>query len=189
MTATLKTHTLDTLRQRCVEEGDCLIWQGYAAHNNVPMVYAAHPAAGKGRSGKNVSVRWLVALLHGDQAALDELQPGAAKGHWRAHCGTPNCVEHSHITRYSGRDHLVAIARIAHENTITNALRAERISRTQRARVGKVDTPTMRDAVADHRSASAMAKELGVSKSSVARWRQRARARVTGSMFGQLMAR
>ena len=58
MAPPIKNHTLDTLRERCAEEGDCLIWRGFYNNQGIPMVYAAHPAGGPGRSGKNVSVRW-----------------------------------------------------------------------------------------------------------------------------------
>lgn len=189
MAPPLKTHTLDSLRARCVEEGACLIWQGHYNTQSVPMVYAQHPAAGVGRTGKNVSVRWLTALLAGDDKARAELEPGAPKGQWRTTCGVHGCVEPTHIRRMETRAHLSAIARQAHKDTVAESLRCERIARTQRARFGKVDMPTMRAAVASARPAAHIARELGVSKSSVARWRRRAAARVTTGMWGQLIAR
>jgi len=75
MAPPIKTHTLDTLRERCDEEGACLIWRGFYNNQGIPMVYAAHPATSPGRSGKNVSVRWLTALLAGDAAAQAKGQP------------------------------------------------------------------------------------------------------------------
>ena len=70
-THTIKTHTLESLRARCVEEGDCLIWQGYSA-NNTPQVYMAGPTSNAGHNGRPVSVRWLMALLDGDAEAFAE---------------------------------------------------------------------------------------------------------------------
>lgn len=189
MAAPIKTHTLDTLRARCVEEGSCLIWQGYYNSQGLPMVYAQHPAGSQGRAGKNVSVRWLTALLAGNEQAQAELAPGAKKGMWRATCGVHGCVEPTHIKRLDTRAHLAEIARQSHANPVAESLRTERIARTRRAQSGKVDMPTMRAAVASPRPAAHIAREIGVSKGSVARWRRRAAARVTTGLWGQLIAR
>lgn len=190
MAPPIKTHTLNTLRERCDEEGACLIWRGFYNTQGLPMVYAAHPAGGPGRSGKNVSVRWLTALLAGDAAAQAELEPGAKKGTWRVTCGVAGCVEPTHIRRIDTRAHLAHIARESHANNpVAEALRAERIARTRRAQAGKVDMATMRAAVASPLPAAHVARDIGVSKTSVARWRRRAAARVTTGVWGQLIAR
>ena len=88
---TIKTHTLESLHARCVEEGDCLIWQGYSA-NNTPQVYMAGPTSNAGHNGRPVSVRWLMALLEGDAEAAAEQEPGARRGFWVATCGVSGCV-------------------------------------------------------------------------------------------------
>ena len=190
MATPIKQHSLESLRDRCVEEGACLIWQGYYNTQGLPMVYAPHPAGSPGRAGKNVSVRWFTALLAGDAKAQAELAPGAKKGMWRVTCGMAGCVEPTHIRRMETRAHLASIARDANQNNpVGSALRRERISSTQRAKVGKVDMPTMRAAVASNRPAAHIARELGVSKGTVARWRRRSAARVTTGLWGQLIAR
>lgn len=188
MAPPIKKHTLESLRARSLEEGDCLIWQGYYNAQGIPMIYAQHPIREDGRSGKNVSVRWLTALLAGDEKASAEIEPGAKKGQWRATCGVPGCVEPSHIRRVETHAHLSAIARKSFKNPVSESIRSERIARTQRERSGKVDMPTMRAAVASTRPAAHIAREIGVSKSAVARWRRRAAKRVTTGFWGQLIA-
>lgn len=187
-THTIKTHTLESLRARCVEEGDCLIWQGYSA-NNTPQVYMAGPTSNAGHNGRPVSVRWLMALLDGDAEAAAEQEPGARRGFWVATCGVIGCVAPQHRKRLSKHKMMKHAQQAAVQDSIGNALRIERIRRTRRAQAGKVDMATMRAAVASPRPAAHVARDIGVSKTSVARWRRRAAARVTTGVWGQLIAR
>ena len=103
-------------------------------------------------------------------------------------CGGGQCRHRADCS--DTRAHLAHIARESHANNpVAESLRAERIARTRRAQAGKVDMATMRAAVASPRPAAHVARDISVSKTSVARWRRRAAARVTTGVWGQLIAR
>ena len=103
-------------------------------------------------------------------------------------CGGGQCRHRADCS--DTRAHLAHIARESHANNpVAESLRAERIARTRRAQAGKVDMATMRAAVASPRPAAHVARDIGVSKTSVASWRRRAAARVTTGVWGQLIAR
>ena len=42
---TNRPNTVETLRAKCVEEGECLLWQGRVSNHGVPMVRHAVPSA------------------------------------------------------------------------------------------------------------------------------------------------
>lgn len=188
MTRHAGTPTLASLAARCDELGDCLIWRG-PYNNGIPIVHV-HPATfAHTDRPRHISARWLTALLSADPQAAAELAPCATKGVWRATCGTAGCVAPAHIARISPIKHLRAIAKQAHQSAVDSALRAERIARTRRMQSGKVDAATAAAAITDTRSAAAVAREIGVSKQAVSRWRRAAAKRITSGPWGQLLAR
>lgn len=182
------TPTLASLAARCDELGDCLIWRG-PYNNGTPFAHVHPDTFAHTDRPRHVSARWLTALLAGNAQAAAELEQGATKGFWRATCGTAGCVAPAHIALVSPLKHLRAIAFEAHESAVVSALRAERIARTRRMQSGKVDAATAAAAITDTRSAAAVAREIGVSKQAVSRWRRAAAKRITSGPWGQLLAR
>jgi hypothetical protein len=90
-------HTLESLTARTIEEGDCLIWQGYIV-NKTPQV-GAYPEGKK----TMVSVRKL----------MRELQTGRPqpKGHYGNTCGNHACVNPDHTIWKSEAVHMKAMAK------------------------------------------------------------------------------
>lgn len=85
-------HTIETLKARTIEEGDCWLWQGYI-QNGTPQVMHYR----KDKKGM-YSVRRL----------LRELQIGKVMpdGHYGNTCGNPKCVSPDHTLWKTTKSHM-----------------------------------------------------------------------------------
>lgn len=152
-------HTVESLKARAVEEGECLIWQGYYA-NGVPMVH---------QGGKMVPVR----------KVLLKLQEIPITGRYLApKCGNPGCIDPAHIVQRTEATHARQMAKQA--NTTHRAKRMAGLIRWRQANPNKLDMDKARAIRADERPSRVVAEDYGVSKSLVCRikagtyWQDRA---------------
>ena len=107
-------HTIESLRARCIEDGDCLIWQGGAYTNGSPRAHVH----GERRTTSARAV-WLV--LHGKVQ-----QPGKFAF---STCGNPLCMAHAvFLTRAQIGKRVAALTGYAQ-----NPARRERIALSKRA--------------------------------------------------------
>lgn len=115
MAAPPTLHTAESLRVRCVEEGECLIWQGYFA-GRTPMVY---------NITRMVSVRRLFTLL----------TRGAAKGggYYVPTCGDDRCVDPKHTAWHSRSEHASKMAKNANASISAQQVRRAKVSNTRRS--------------------------------------------------------
>ena len=145
-------HTVDTLKARTVEEGDCWLWQGYAI-NKTPQV-ATYPDGKK----KMTSVRRLMRELVTGQA-----QPN---GHYSNTCGNPLCVNPDHTIWRGQEAHMRAMASKRRVSDVTaNKLRKFRVE----SGLAKLDESKAQEICSSTESGQVLAERYGVSRSWVNR--------------------
>ena len=160
-----KPHTVATLLAKCIEEGDCLLWQGRVSHHGVPMVRHA---------GQHTSVR----------RAMWQLQGRAPLGRQVVSnvCGNPLCCAPDHLRSMlqselmrrrnrAGKGEMLRIARM------TAAIRAK----------AKIDMATANAIRISDRPAAELAREAGLSVGMVNQIRRGQKWRA-GSPMGALLA-
>jgi hypothetical protein len=141
-------HTLESLMARTVEDGDCLLWQGYIT-NKTPQV-GAYPDGKK----TMVSVRKL----------MRELQTGKPqpKGSYGNTCGKYACVNPDHTIWKSEAVHMKAMAKKRRVTNVTaSKLRQYRVE-TGQAKLCESEAQEIR---LSSESGPVLAKRFGVSKS------------------------
>ena len=155
------THTLDSLKARCVEVGDCWEWQGYLG-NNTPQV-VAYPEGKK----KMVSVRRLLRELVTGQPQPD--------GHYANTCGNHRCVNPDHTLWRGEAAHMKAMGRKRTVSAVTaNKLRKYRVDNG----LAKLDESKAQLIRLSPEPAPVLAERFGVSKSWINRIRRGAAWRV-----------
>jgi hypothetical protein len=161
--------TLDSLKARTIEEGDCWLWQGYIA-NNTPQVVSY--ASG---SKRMVSVRRL----------LRELETGRVQpdGHYSNTCGNPLCVNPDH-TIWRGQDaHMRAMAKKRRVSDVTaNKLRNYRVNTGQ----AKLSESKAQEIRLSEEPGPVLAERYGVSRSWINRVKRGEVWRVLSSPFAGL---
>lgn len=162
--STPTTISLERLLARTVEEGECLLWQGLVA-NGSPVV---HTTAGY------LTVRRLVW-----QHAHGMPMPG----HLRAVCSCrePACVRPEHVRALSTRQIALLCAK---EGKFRTAQRRAAIAATKRAQSRL--TPELVERIRAADSGAAIARELGICKSTASKIRRGESWRPIGaaSVFG-----
>lgn len=163
-------HTLESLKARTIEEGECWLWQGYIT-NNTPQVHC-HIDDKK----VMVSVRKLMREL-----ITGKPQPAGSYGHT---CGNPQCVNPDHTIWRSMKVHARYMNKV---RDVTPVM-------AMKMRQAKIDTGTVKlseEAALEIRlsteSARALAQRYGVSKSWIGRIRQNRAWRVLTSPFAGLL--
>jgi hypothetical protein len=158
------THTLESLRSRVIEVGDCWEWQGYI-QNNTPQVIG-YPDGKK----KMVSVRRMLREIITGQPQPD--------GHYGNTCGNPRCVNPDHTLWKSAAAHMRAMGRERKVSTVTaNKLRKFRVE----AGLAKLDESKAQEIRLSSEPASVVAERFGVSKSWITKIRRGAAWRVLTS--------
>ena len=139
-----KPITLQTIKDRCVEEGDCWIWnQGQDGHG--------YPSISVNR--KTTNVRRLVYKLTGKH--LGQFQP------IRATCGNKLCCNPDHLVTTTRKQlSEIALQNGSFHNPKTIAKRAETI----RAKFGKLDMEKARQIRLSNDPTEVEAERYGVSK-------------------------
>lgn len=162
-------HTVDSLKARCVEVGECWEWQGYLG-NNTPQV-SSYPGGKK----KMVSVRRL----------LRELVTGQAQphGHYGNTCGNIRCVNPDHTLWKSEAAHMRAMGRKRKVSAVTaSKLRKFRVE----AGLAKLDESKAKEIRHSDEPGPVLAERYGVSKSWINRIKRGEVWRVLSSPFAGL---
>ena len=147
---TFTVHTPESLRERCTEDGDCLIWQGYST-NKTPMV---------SHNGQLVSVRRLFTTLIKGQVR--------SAGYYTTSCGTNGCVEPSHIVWRSQSQHSRAMAKTANGSISVQLTRRAKISATKR----RISDEALHDIRHSNESGPVLAERYGISRTTVNNYRR-----------------
>lgn len=138
--------TLESIKKRTVEIGDCWEWQGYMA-NGVP--YVSH-------EGKMISVRRLITILSG--ATLRD-------GYYVPKCGNAKCVCPDHITFRHEKLHMA----ISGKKSAYSVARAAKIQAFKREHASKLDVMKVMDIRASDLPNRKLAEIYGVNRSVI--WR------------------
>ena len=143
-------HTVESLKARTVEEGECWLWQGYVA-NNTPQVNA---------DGRMVPVRRLMLQLAGIA-----LRPGVV--FCGCKCGNALCIRPEHVVQRDKMAHLSAMGKAAGQG----AAYAERIAKLTQARRArsKLTIEIAREIRQAEGSCREIGERFGVDKTIVAR--------------------
>jgi hypothetical protein len=160
--------TMESLLNRTVEEGDCLLWTGYVG-NMVPQV---------SHGGNVVAVRRLMLKLLGK-----ELRPG---DHASTKCRNPLCVHPDHISHRNKQQHAAAMSKSSNRNDF---MRAAKVAASKRKN-SKLTMEQAREIRMSQESGPVLAARFGINKEWVNRikrgdaWRE-----YGGSPFAGLGAR
>lgn len=170
MSKPLTQHTVDSLKARCVEEGDCWLWEGYVA-NKTPQVFTRV-------DGKRsmVSVRKL----------LRELTTGQPQpvGHYGNTCGNYLCVCPEHTLWKGENAHMRYMAK---KRTVSPML----ASKLRRIKVesgrAKLDESKAQEIRMSSESGPVLAERYGISRHMVNRIKRGEAWRDTANPWAGLM--
>lgn len=151
-------HTVESLLAKTVEVGDCLEWQGYYATDKY-VPYVCH-------GGKMQAVRKVLCELTGRETPSGKVFFGVSCGNWR-------CVTPEHIVARQSHQHMNRMTKQSVKVAQAPARKAKLQAAARKRDNCKIKDEAMIDAIkADPRSCKAVADELGVSKTVVARYRR-----------------
>lgn len=160
--------TLDDIKVRCEEVGECWEWQGAYSPSGTPVMYA--------RAERTTVRRVVWRIVKG--APLDpELMAGVK-------CDNPRCVRPEHIKPKTKAQVLSGMASNGNQ-----ALRAAKIAAAQRKRSTKLDEAKVAHIRTSDATNVALAAELGVHHSLISAIRKGRAWRNFGSPFAGLGAR
>ena len=162
---TNRPNTVETLRAKCVEEGECLLWQGRVSNHGVPMVRHA---------GQHTAVRRALWQLLGRR-------PLAARQIVSTTCGNLTCCHPDHLRVTTQADLLRRITQGGKAET----LRVARMTAAARARA-KINLATANAIRASDRPSAELARDVGLSVGMVNQIRRGAKWRA-GSPMGALL--
>jgi len=143
-----KTHTITTLKERTIEDGDCWEWQGYCA-NGTPSVC---------HQGKMISDRRLFTHLLGNTVR---------EGYYVPKCGNGLCVNPEHTTYNDPKQHMRKAARKA----LQSPTRRLKIQIHKRATTAKLTQEKADEIRCSEGPSRLIAEKYGVNKSVVCRIR------------------
>jgi hypothetical protein len=166
---TTMKHTINSLKSRTVEEGDCWIWQGYKA-NGTPQV--SHPRPGF--SSKMYSVRRLMRDLVTGKPTPD--------GHYVTRCNDAACVNPEHVLFRPDDQHMKRIGRTV--STSANITRSMKL-RKYRIRIGhaKLSEQIAQEIRLSNESCATLGERYGVDKSLISKVRRGTAWRVLANPF------
>ena len=144
MTSGKTLQTIESLKARTEEVGECWEWSGYYG-NGSP--YVAH-------GGKMQSVRKVVAMLTGKQIA---------KGFFGTSCDNPRCVNPDHVKLRNPKAHMANMAKKAGPS-LQRRIKLQQYHRTSK-RIIKLDVEKVREIRTSDKSHRELAEQFGVSKS------------------------
>ena len=166
----MNIHTIETIRARCTEVGDCWEWGMCFTANGHPTVRHA---------GKTTLVRRLVHQLAGKEI-----------GHGKiviASCENSRCVNPDHTRAVTLQAHMKRMGALG---KLSDLARIAKIAATTRAKYGKItmdDARAIRESSATHEQT---AQQYGINPSKVAAIRQhRCWRELSGNPFAGLGAR
>lgn len=161
------THTRETLLARTVEDGGCLLWQGYIA-NRTPQVMF---------EGRIQPVRRVLLKLAG--------KPPRPQDYVTPECGDWRCICEDHFRVITRQTHLKAMAKAAN----APAVKAMRISKgaATRQKTGKLTPEKVEEIRASADPAWKLAEKMGVDKSYINRVRAGKAWALVGNPWAGLM--
>ena len=166
---TTMKHTIQSLKARTVEEGDCWLWQGYKA-NGTPQV--CHPRPGF--SSKMYSVRRLMRDLVTGKPTPD--------GHYVTRCHNSACVNPEHVLFNMDEQHMKRIGRnVSASANITRSMKL----RKYRIRIGhaKLSEQIAQEIRLSNESCTALGARYGVDKSLISKVRRGTAWKVLANPF------
>lgn len=146
-----KVHTVEGLKERCIEEGDCWIWQGYFA-NGTPQVRS---------DGKMTSVRKVLLELQG--RAIVKTKAFAPS------CGCSQCVNPDHVTQLTKSQQM---ARIAKKVDSKGPGRRLKLTAHARATKAKITIEIAREIRISDESGPVLSEKYGVTRGVINRVRR-----------------
>ncbi|WP_225783348.1 hypothetical protein [Xenophilus sp. Marseille-Q4582] len=143
--------TMTSLRNRCIEEGECWLWQGYFG-NGVPAV---------SHGGKMMPVRAVMVDLLGIR--VERARYFAPK------CGCADCVNPEHIGQYTQAQHMAKMGR-----KVDSKGPGRRLKLTQHARAtkAKITIEIAREIRLSPEPGPVLAERYGITRSVVGRIRR-----------------
>lgn len=163
------THTVDSLKSRCIEVGDCWEWQGYI-QNKTPQV-VSYPGGVK----KMVSVRRVLRELVTSQEQPD--------GHYSNTCGNYRCVNPEHTLYKTDSGHMRAMGKKRKVSAVTaNKLRQYRVENG----LAKLDEAKAQEIRLSDEPGPVLAERYGVSRAWINKIRRGQVWRVLSSPFAGL---
>ncbi len=153
---------LNKIKSRCVEDGDCWVWQGALAGNGTPKMHVATEKGAK----KQDSVRRVVAK------ALDKNIDGKVV---TSACGNRRCVCPDHVLVATKRQ--LGVLNAERTGYAQNPVRCEKIAMHARQTRAKL-TPEMVAEIRSMPSARLAAETMGINKTvateirSFKRWKE-----------------
>lgn len=161
--------TLERIQSKCIEDGDCWIWQGqFISH--APRIW---------KGDKYVSVRQEVVTF------LGKLRPEAE--YFGTTCRNPMCVCPDHIAQRTKAEQLQMRARLGSTGTSLQ-MRSRRAAETMRAKVGKVTQEQAREIRVADRTLKDLSEEYGIAMETVRRIRAGMTRKDNSNPFAGLMA-
>ena len=145
--------TLDRLRARCVEVGDCWEWQGYFTSTGQPGVRW---------HSNNTSARRVALQL------VNPTPPEPGQDYALCTCGNPRCINPKHARWASKSECMLAGHR---KNLRSDLPRAAKIAATQRATRAKITMAQAQDIRTSTDTLVQLAARYGISRNYVSRIR------------------
>ena len=159
-------HTVESLKERTVEIGECWEWQGYIT-NNTPYVYS---------EGKMQPVRRVFSQLI--------YRPSKHAAFYGVNCKNLACVCPDHIKPLTQKQHMAAMQK----NSRKSLTRAAKIQIYKRANSAKLDANKADYIRNSDENSRALAAKFGVSKSVICKVRAgKAWVNLAGNPFAGLM--
>lgn len=164
-------HTVESLLANTVEDGDCMLWQGYRDnHSGRPEVCVTHPISPVLTMW---AVRRLIKWLQGCPITRHQAKkPGRVDSVYTTTCGHPTCIAPEHIVRRTKSQHASALAKAVASSE--RLLRSAAISRAGQQRAVALTPEQRHDAMTSTDSLGKTAARIGCSKSTVRRLRTQA---------------
>lgn len=161
-------HTIESLKARTIEEGDCWLWQGYSV-NGTPQVC---------EDGKMVPTRRVMTRLAGKT-----LKPGLH--YFVPTCGNDACVNPEHTVQRSPRTHMGVMGKMASVGAV-KTLRVAKAAEARRksSKLGIDAANAIRQAEGTYLE---IAERFGCHKSMVGRIRRGEQWKDHANPFGALM--
>lgn len=145
MSKPLTIHTIDSLKERTIEIGDCWIWQGYMA-NGSPQVY---------HYDRIRTVRRVMKELISGEAPPKHLYIAAK-------CGDPKCVNPDHFICRTRQQHMSYMAGNTDQKNINRRIKLREAAKKRGLQ--KLTDEQIKDILASDLSGAELGRRLNVSR-------------------------
>lgn len=167
MVKPITLHTVQSLYDKCVEEGDCLLWRGYVA-NRTPQIY---------HGGRMQPVRRVI---------LDLLGQKPQGGYVTPRCRDHLCVKREHFHVETNAEHHRRMA-VAANQPSNKRLRIAKGAATRLARGNKLSAEQVMQIRSSPDTERALAERFQVNRSLIGRIRRGKSWRFTDNPFAAMV--